>query len=75
VVVDARDNGLNALNPQNGMIRWPLPLFVEGSRSFTPAWRPTTTDRCDTVEYVVSDQEDTAILDLTDEQLLYPCFG
>lgn len=29
VVVDAGDNGLYALNPQNGAIRWHLPLFVE----------------------------------------------
>jgi outer membrane protein assembly factor BamB len=29
VVVDAGENGLYALNPQNGVIRWHLPLFVE----------------------------------------------
>ena len=30
VVVDAGDNGLYALNPQDGTIRWHLSLFVEG---------------------------------------------
>jgi outer membrane protein assembly factor BamB len=30
VVVDAGDDGLYALNPQDGAIRWHLPLFVEG---------------------------------------------
>ena len=30
VVVDAGGTGLYALNPQNGTIRWHLPLFVEG---------------------------------------------
>ena len=30
VVVDAGETGLYALNPQDGAIRWHLPLFVEG---------------------------------------------